>query len=238
MPSKSSSVEYCGETIPFTVFFSKRKTISIFVHPDCVVKIKAPQRTALKTIKSIVFKKAKWIIAKQEYFQKHPTLSEKKYISGEKFIYLGQEYDLKIEKCIINKAKICEENLTVFVTKIESERVKKLVDEFYAEQAGIIFNERFEVCVKIVEKFGISHGGKFKIRKMKRRWGSCRSDGNITLNSKLIKASEECIDYVIIHELCHLKEMNHSKRFYELLEKVLPDWKMLKEKLNRFLQHS
>jgi predicted metal-dependent hydrolase len=96
----------------------------------------------------------------------------------------------------------------------------------------VVFGEIFAECSGRAERHGIQPEG-FKIRKMTNRWGSCTSEGHILLNIDLIVAPVNCIEYVIVHELCHLKEHNHSKKFYMLLSAMMPDWERRRERLNR-----
>jgi hypothetical protein len=109
--------------------------------------------------------------------------------------------------------------------------VKELVDEWYRAKASNIFTERLLACQKLVAKVNIQYEGNIYLRTMKTRWGSCSKDAKITLNPELVAASKECIDYVITHELCHLKQHNHGRAFFNLLTAVMPDWEKRKEKL-------
>ena len=99
----------------------------------------------------------------------------------------------------------------------DSARVQALLRGWFRERAEHVFRERSEVCRKHVATFGIEHPGDFTQRRMKKRWGSCSKDGRILLNTQLVGAPKTCIDYVIVHELCHVVHHNHSKAFYDLL---------------------
>ncbi len=105
-----------------------------------------------------------------------------------------------------------------------------LLDQWYTEKAEKQFHHAFERCWPKFEKQGTPRPD-IQIRKMKSRWGSLSAKGRLTLNTDLVRAPKECIDYVVTHELCHLKHHNHSPAFYELLEKSMPDWKKRKHKL-------
>ncbi len=112
-------------------------------------------------------------------------------------------------------------------------RAKKLVENWYRQCAKEVFDERVAVWYPHFERFGFDPPV-VVVRQMRSRWGSCTAQGKITLNLKLIMVPKQLIDYVIVHELCHRVEQNHSKRFYGLLGRVMPDWKERKEKLKRF----
>lgn len=114
-----------------------------------------------------------------------------------------------------------------------SQLVRHLFAVFWSWVARVkaVFQERLEACYPRVARFKVAYPA-LVVRRMKSRWGSCTAAGKITLNLKLIQMPKECIDYVVVHELCHLKEHNHSPAFYALLGKVMPDWEERKQKLN------
>jgi predicted metal-dependent hydrolase len=111
--------------------------------------------------------------------------------------------------------------------------VQKLLEAWYRAEAKRIFSSRMAACFPRLAHLQVAYPT-LSVRRMKARWGSCSSTGNIILNLKLIHLPLECIDYVIVHELCHLKEHNHSKRYYRLLEQILPDWRERRAALNAF----
>lgn len=239
MEANLYSVEYGRSEIAFHLNFKDRKTLAIHVFPDCSVVVDAPANTSLEKIKSKVFKRAKWIRKQQRHFDRYPpALPVRKYVSGEAFRYLGKQYTLKIERGIINQVKLLGGQLYVHATHTNPKFIKELVDLWYRDRAARVFEERFFECLKQVNRrIGVEHDGRFALRTMKTRWGSCSKNRHITLNPELIAAHKECIDYVITHELCHVVEHNHSKEFYRLLENVMPDWEKRKDKLETTMEH-
>lgn len=230
-------VLYGNTSIHFRLKFTSRRTLAIHVYPDTSVVIDAPKDSTLEKIKSKVMKRAKWIRKQQRLFDRFPpALPARKYISGESFRYLGRQYVLKVEQSLINKVRLEKSKLIVYVTRVEQQRVKDLVDEWYRARAAHIFAERLIACQKVVAKTSIRYEGKIYLRTMKTRWGTCSKDSRITLNPELVAASKECIDYVIIHELCHLKHYNHGPSFLRILKSILPDWEKRKEKLDNFAE--
>ena len=111
--------------------------------------------------------------------------------------------------------------------------VKKAVDQWYRKRAREVLGRYLEKCYTVASRHGVPEP-LLVIRTMQRRWGSCSNKGRITLNVNLIKVPVHCIEYVIMHELCHLKYNNHSKTFYSLLTRCQPDWRRRKEMLDRF----
>jgi predicted metal-dependent hydrolase len=114
----------------------------------------------------------------------------------------------------------------------KKERVKTLVTRWFHERAESVFRGSFDVWAGKAARHGIQ-ANEFQIRRMSNRWGSCTREGHILLNPDLIIAPVICIEYVIAHELCHLKEHNHGNRFYRLLLALMPDWEGRRERLNR-----
>jgi predicted metal-dependent hydrolase len=226
-------VPYGNTSIFFRLNFTNRRTLAIHVYPDTSVVIDAPNDSSLEKIKSKVLKRAKWIRKQQRSFERlPPALPARKYVSGESFRYLGRQYAMKVERGLINKVRLERGKLIVCVTCVNQHRVKALLDNWYRAKAANVFAERLIACQKLVSKAGIKHDGKIYLRTMKTRWGTCSNDSKITLNPELIAAPKECIDYVITHELCHLKEHNHSRAFFALLASAMPDWEKRKEKLD------
>ncbi len=111
-----------------------------------------------------------------------------------------------------------------------------LLQEIYRLRAKTIFSVRYEFCVRQVGKLSIQHHQGIQLRFMPKRWGNCTAQGNIILNPELIAAPKDCIDYVLTHELCHLKEGNHSQAFYRLLKTVMKDWELRRRRLNEMVK--
>jgi predicted metal-dependent hydrolase len=234
-------VPYGSKNIIFALEYSPRKTLAIEVHPDSSIIVKAPADATIESIESKVIHRADWIARQQRQFAKYaPPLPDPEYISGEGYRYLGRQYRLKlIENSILQgrgsaneKIRLWQGRLEVNTpTPVDRECVKILIANWFRDRALTIFSERNRYCTKLVSPYGIEGHG-FELRTMSKRWGSCTSTGRIFLNPLLVSASKDCIDYVIIHELCHLRFPNHSSSFYQLLTSIMPDWSDRKQKLN------
>jgi len=107
---------------------------------------------------------------------------------------------------------------------------KKLLDQWYLDKAHLQFNESLDRCWAKFDRLGIDKP-KLSIKRMQKRWGSLSLKGTITLNTDLVKAPKECIDYVVMHELCHLTHHDHSSEFYIMLDSFIPGWEKVKHKL-------
>ena len=226
------NLKFGREKIKIFLSFTDRKNLKISVHPDQKVTVDAPIGKKLDDVLSRVIKRAPWIVRQKNYFEQfQPLPTKRQYISGETHFYLGRQYRLKIVKSSQNDVKLIGRYFYIYTNNPNNrDKIKKLLDNWYCGHAEKIFTRRFERCYNIVKKYKISRPG-IRLRKMTKRWGSCTKSGTINLNTELVKVSLYCIDYVIIHEICHLKVPNHGNAFYGFLSKCLPDWKQRKERI-------
>jgi len=229
----NTSVKFGSKKIDFFVEYSDRKTLGITVTPDLDVLVKAPVDSSIDKIKEKLLKKAAWIIKQQSFFLSfQPKTPARRYIGGETHLYLGRQYLLKIESGKKDSVKL--KGKFIEVRTSDKTKVKGLVKEWYLLHAKSKFKE---IAQPLIEKFK-----KHKVvpdaivfREMPTRWGSCTPKGKIILNPELIKAPSGCIEYVIIHELCHLVYHDHTQKFIDLQTKEMPDWEKWKSKLENLL---
>ncbi|MBN1684300.1 MAG: M48 family metallopeptidase [Gammaproteobacteria bacterium] len=214
-----------NQKIEFNIIKSRRKTLVIQVKSNGEVLVKAPIRLSDKKILSFIEKHQGWIIKKKHQIINNPK-KVLKYIQGEKHYYLGNPFKLDIQIGFKEFIELSETCLIIFTrNKLNSSQIKVILYDWYRRQAENIFLARFDQCLTIAKTHGIKDRPSMNIKRLKSRWGSCSSNKNISLNLELIKMPIHCLNYIIMHELCHLKHMNHGKRFYALLEKLMPDWK-------------
>lgn len=229
-------IQYGSQEIFYELKRSNRKTLGIEVHPDSSVHIIAPIDSSFHDIEQKVEKRAKWIVKQQAYFEQFlPRTPERKYVSGETHYYLGKSYLLKVSSGIENNVKLKAGKLEVVCKgKINQEVVKKLLAHWYYIHAEKKFNSiAIEAYSKFKEyDFLMPH---LEIRRMTKRWGSCNTTDRVIINPEIIKASSKCIEYVLIHEMCHMVVTNHNKEFYRTLQTVMPTWRKWKDKLENRL---
>ncbi len=226
-------LKYGSQLIEYELFYRDRKSLGIKVYPDCSVKVFAPKDSSLEKIQSKVHEKARWIVKQQnEFLSYHPLTPPRKYVNGETHLYLGRQYRLRIQLGPASGVKLYRGRLIVY-TKGKSD-VESILDKWYREKAQLHFQEILQLTLPKFKKYNIDYP-ELTIRQMQTRWGSCTPKGKVILNPELIKAPKGCIEYVIIHELCHLIEHNHTKAFYELQETIFPDWRKWKERLEHEL---
>jgi len=236
MSDYSSSIAYSKETISFGVLFVDRKTMEIAVHPDGRVVVKAPIGTTRVAIHARVAKRARWIRKQLDYFRRFtPGIPPRRYVGGETHIFLGRQYRLKVRKKRENSIRLKGAYFHVNTpSPHKTQKVKSLLDEWYKEHARLVFFRRLVSCYKSAKGLQIPFP-KIRLKKLSKRWGSCSKSGTILLNTELVKAPLYCIDYVIMHELCHLKVHTHNNGYYKLLTKYMPDWEARKERLEKIL---
>lgn len=219
-------IEYEVEFIP-----SARKRVSIHVYPDGSVRVDAPEERKLPEIHQAVMKRAGWIKHHVDEFRRQREQAlPRYYVSGESLFYLGRRYQLKVRQGSTPSVKLLRGQVCVETPSRTAEDVKELLAAWYRNRASEVFTRRFDDVAEQVN--WLRKPPSWRLVRMKTQWGSCSPTGTILLNPHLIKAPRECIDYVISHELCHLKEHNHSQRYYRLLSKIMPRWESVKARLD------
>ena len=231
MRAKDLSIVYGRHIIDVRVLYADRTTLEIAVHPDRSVVVKAPRGKTSEEIRKRIDGRARWIVNQIDYFKQfEPKTPSRRYVGGETHLYLGKRYRLKIEGAEINCVRLSRGYFRIMIAgEVAPHRVKELLDTWYLEKARIKFHERLEVWRRFAETSRTMP--RLQIKRMSKRWGSLSKQGALTLNADLIRAPMECIDYVIVHELCHLRHSNHGAEFYRLLESFLPGWEKRKHRL-------
>ena len=235
MKEEHQQIQYGGHTIEFSVVRRERATLEIAVEPDTAVIVAAPLDATLKVIAEKVRKRAAWVRRQQCYFSQYlPRTPERQFVSGETHRYLGRQYRLKV----IPHSQACVNLIYGFIV-VQShnpdsvEVTRDLVEDWYRKRAKVKFAERLEVNLVRFPKPELFRPRGLIVRQMRRRWGSMSPSSRLLLNLRLIEAPVDAIDYVITHELCHIEEPHHGPGFFELLDRVLPDWPKRKDRLEQ-----
>jgi len=225
------------ETIQFTYHLIQepRKTLAATVYPDQSVVVKAPMEATTSDVDGFLKRKWRWILKQQRYFGQFRPRPEREYVTGETFRYLGRSYKLTIEThsdaphVVLRYGK-----LTVLTPRPGNRKeIQDVIDDWYLEKARKVFARQLTECFALFTEKEMPTLG---IRKLSKRWGSyLRRDHRIILNRSLIQASKRHINYVILHELCHIEHARHNKAFYSLLREKLPQWKEVKADLEQKL---
>lgn len=229
------AVEYGGETIPYEVrFLSSRRTLGIEVHPDHRVLVRVPVGCSQTLIAERVQKRAAWISRQLAEFARYrPRTPARQYVSGESHLYLGRQYRLKLLTDDAAGVKLTRGHLLISSSEpSKPEKVKALLHRWYLDRAHVVFSEVLNSSLNHFKNVG---SPRLIVRTMRSRWGSLSRAGTMTLNVNLVRAPRRCIEYVIIHELCHTQHRDHDAHFFKLLGQLMPDWEQRKQRLEAAL---
>ncbi|WP_432663750.1 SprT family zinc-dependent metalloprotease [Wukongibacter baidiensis] len=229
------SIDVENRKIEFDVEYRKRKTMSIQIKREGMVLVIAPKGLSKETIKEVVKSKGKWICKKLDEFKEIGYKPENRsFVDGELFMYLGEKYPLKIE---LHDGGIKRPDVMFFqdaiyirTSKDDAELLKKAMEKWYRERCLATITERVEYYKHLVGK----EPNKIRVKEQKKRWGSCTSRGDLLFNWRCIMAPLDIIDYIVVHEMCHLIHMNHSKEYWKTVEAVIPDYKERREWLKKY----
>lgn len=218
-----------GRQINCEIVRSRRKTVAIQIYPDKRVELKVPLLYNINEVEPFLHKHYRWIFKRLDA-PVSPKKEPKKFVDGELHYFLGRQYPIKIIISPENTVVFQDDTIVIYAKYDLPELIELILERWYVDQAQMVFQEISIPLMKQMEKYNVFPKS-FTIKKMKTRWGSCSSKGSVNLNIDLIKLPEECIKAVILHELCHLVHMNHSKDFYALMTAEMPDWKIWDKQL-------
>ncbi|MGE8065458.1 M48 family metallopeptidase [Pseudomonas sp. NPDC089569] len=207
--------------------------VLIKVDPDCRVSVQAPVAASDEDILQVLKHRGRWIYQQLRQFRAQLThIRPRQYISGESHYYLGKQYLLKVLEAPndVPHVRMLRGKLEVSVRHKTAENVREQLRAWYRVRARDVFTRRLQAVLE--QTLWVEEEPPLRIQTMQTQWGSCSPKGRITLNPHLVKTPRDCIDYVILHELCHIAEHNHSERFYRLLTQVMPNWEKVKARLD------
>lgn len=223
-----------SKNLEYELVRSKIKNMYILIRNGKVI-VKAPNNISENRIKDFINSKEDWINKKLKEFEKK-SFKEKSYVSGEVFKVLGNDYILNIEYDNFEKASVNLDNgyINICVSEnCETVKIKELIEKMYYKIALMIVDKSVKMwksTLKIAPDVVV-------IKKLKTAWGKCNSKRKITINPDLMKYDQRVIDYVVLHEFCHLRYMNHSKDFWNMVSKYIPDYKLLRNELKNVYWH-
>lgn len=227
----------------FRIIRRKRKTISIKITHEGEVIVTSPFNIREETLLSIIKKKEKWITNKLQLFRQQESIKDRNFRNGEKLLYLGKELELEINNLnkenhfkideynlYDNLVRILDTKVIVYIDDNKENIIRELIVKFYRIEAERLLKERTFYYSKII---GVNPN-KITIKDQKTIWGSCSSKKNINYSYRIIMAPVDIIDYIVVHELCHLIHMNHSKEYWKSVESILPDYRDRKQWLKLY----
>ncbi|TNB49688.1 M48 family metallopeptidase [Martelella lutilitoris] len=230
------NVELAGQILPYALKRSSRKTLTITVFPDGGILVAAPASASVADIDQRLRQRGRWILRTRRAFEQfRPITPPRRYLPGETHRYLGRQYRLSVEQSLRSDVTIEGDRIAVKYPGMRSaERTEQLLTTWFQHQSRQRLLERLTSLSRAFPEYG--DPPRLTVRKLTKRWGSMSQDGShMLLNTRLIEAPIDCIDYVIIHELCHVREPNHGPAFFELLEQKLPDWERRKLRLEKIM---
>ena len=229
--SSLRSVRLTNTELTYCLERKRVKNVNLSIRSDGTVHVSANSRVPIREIEAFIVSKEAFILRAIERCRK--TESPKQYVSGETFRFLGKTLRLEVIPAARENVVIDGDCLWLFTkTPDDPEAKQRRIDRWLDGQCRLIFSEVLGEFYPLFRQYA-PEIPTLRIRSMKTRWGSCHTGKRIiTLNKRLIEAPRSCIEYVAMHELCHLVHPNHSKQFYDLLTERMPDWKERKRILN------
>ncbi|GKU29307.1 M48 family metallopeptidase [Clostridium folliculivorans] len=220
--------------IEFNVVFKNRKTMEIAIEPPNIITVTAPTGTKEEAILDKVASKGSWIIEKIYSFR-HMNYQpiQREFVNGEAFMYLGRNYSLQIEvneKLKKPEIKLYRGKFLVSAKNKDEASIRKAMEEWLREKAKELIEKR----VKYYQRFFHIAPKAIKIKEQKKRWGSCTAKNELLFNWRCIMAKSNALDYIVVHEMCHMYHKDHSKEFWDLLASVMPDYEIRKEWLKNY----
>ncbi|MFZ4860459.1 MAG: M48 family metallopeptidase, partial [Desulfuromonadaceae bacterium] len=222
---KQDSVEWAGVTIGYNWCHSRRRTLGITVRADKLVMVRVPLRTPIKEIRTFVTSRAEWVLNVLKKLDKRLPRHQQYYSRGAEFMYLGEAIRLEFSKGPDRTLQLYDGLLLLTSPEIPSEdTVRKMITQWYRKKAEEIVKERSIECHHLMQAEGIPLPP-ITIRSMKTRWGSYSYvTKRIALSLNLIRMPLACLDYVIIHELCHIKVRHHGPDFWRMVSRYCPNY--------------
>jgi predicted metal-dependent hydrolase len=226
------SIQIGNTIVPYELIFTgRKKTIELTIDLNKHLTVKAPNGMSDDALTANLFRKAKWIINNMDKMDDvvlHE--SNKEFVSGEKYLLRGRRYRLKVSKGETATLKFRNGRFIATVPEHTPESeynnlLRPLFLEYYQQKAEQVINER----VKRHLKYFDDEPSLIKIQDLRGKWGNCSKTNQLRFNWRIVMAKTSIIDYVVVHELCHLKHKNHAKEYWESIKTIMPDYEQKKE---------
>lgn len=216
--------EYGNKVIEYEIVRRKRKTICIKINEDGAVIVSAPLRISKEYILLVLKNRANWILEKQKEIKQRSLAKVKRdFTEGSTFMYLGQEYPLHLvfDEKIKNINIELNEQLNIYTNTMDIEKLRIALEKWYREETRKIVTKR----INYYENRFKDKVTDIRVKEQKRRWASCTGKNEILFNWRCSMARADVIDYIVVHEMCHMDHRNHSKYFWNRVQEILPDYK-------------
>ena len=203
---------------PYKLIRSRRRTIALMIAADATLVVRAPAHTPLDTIEQFVGKNAGWIRRTLARLRQKPRARKKEFVSGEEFLFLGEPRPLEVQSGALAPLHL---RGCFILDEKQRCRGRALFIEWYKKEAEKIIAARVEWWAR---RFGLEYNS-VNITCANRRWGSCAPNDRLNFSWRLVMAPVAVIDYVVVHELAHIPHKNHSRRFWDKVKMMYPDYK-------------
>jgi len=229
---KKRTVTIASEEVEIDIVRSSRRTIALYVRPGGTLQVRAPWYVPVYALLQFVHQKTGWITRQREKLKgAKPTVEMPQLSNGSVIPFLGKDIALRLRPDARTTIELRGDELFIGVAgEVFPDMVAAIVDAWYLREAKKYFAARTSELAGI-HSDKLPQPRSIGVRRMKRRWGSCRTGGDITFNRELMKKDPALVDYVIIHELCHMVHHNHGKEYYALLESIVPDYRERRRQL-------
>lgn len=230
-----SKISYGTKEIEFDIEFRNRKTMSISVEPPKSITVMAPLDTNEEEIREAVKLKGAWIVQKLFEFRNIESKRvNREFVNGESFMYLGRNYSLQIhiDETLQNNSsvKLFRGKFHVYVKEKDDELIKEGMEAWYREKT----EEQVKKRIKYYQKFFSKKPTAIKVKEQKKRWASCTSNDELLFNWRCVMAKSTALDYIVVHEMCHMYYMNHLQEFWDLVASIMADYEVRKEWLRDY----
>lgn len=224
-----------GEVLTYQLRRSGRRTLGITVEPDGSLVVTAPETASVDQVETVVQRRQEWIRRRRRAVELLPPAPvPREWVSGETHRYLGRQYRLKVTRGDRPGVKLASGFFWVSVPHpAETERVRREMDRWYLDHARSTFNRRMADLVRRTPRLALYGPPPLLVRKLQMRWGSCSPEGRILMNVDAVKLPAGCIDYLLMHELCHLRVPHHGAEFWHHLGGCMPDWERWRQRLGQ-----
>jgi predicted metal-dependent hydrolase len=220
--------------LEYQLFRSDRRTLGITVEPGGRLQVTAPESVELERIESVLRRRRSWIRRRLQEALDRPARSvPKQWVGGETHRYLGRQYRLRIR---LGRPGVSLEGgyFNVTVRQKTPDLVRAGMERWYREHARVLFRRRAQGLIESTPRLRLNDVPPLQVRRLAKRWGSCSPNGRLLLNVDAVKLPVGCVDYVLMHELCHRQVPHHGRKFWRLLEACMPDWERWRERLGRW----
>jgi predicted metal-dependent hydrolase len=222
-----------GEQVEYQLFRSNRRSLGITVEPGGRLIVTAPLGVSVERIESLLRRRRSWIRRQlRDAVNGPPPPVPRQWVGGETHRYLGRQYRLRIRRGSPG-VSLVGGFFVVTARENTPARVRAGMERWYREHALAVFRRRAQGLIESTARLRLSEMPALQVRRLAKRWGSCTPNGNLFVNVEAVKLPIGCIDYLLMHELCHLQVPHHGRRFWRLLDACMPDWERWRRRLKR-----